>query len=505
MNNSLKNSLTSLPFIKTIQDISLDLRMKVYLVGGIIRDSIPLIESVRGRGRESGAGSLDLDFAVDGDALLFGKKAGDAVKGSYFPLDKERSVSRVVVKKPEARSQKPEVNKEIILDFSRIRGEEIEDDLKHRDFTINSIAVSLSNLFGGENLILIDPTGGIKDIEKGVIRVYDKKALYDDPLRMLRAVRFESQLCFTIAGDLGHAIRENSPTIKHSAGERVRDELFKILSCKESHKYIQKLKELRLLKEIIPEIEAMENIDQGRHHKYPLWDHSLNTIKTIEMLMENLSRVFPEKYLQIEDMLSDMLEHGIQCREILKLSALIHDIGKPTAKRVDEYGEVRFINHEKFSVEIGGRLGERLKLGNNACNAMSSIVRNHMRPLLLSKENKVTNRAIFRFFKDTRRAGVFVCLLSIADIHATRGSGIFDDTAADIEGLVRRMIDFYLDDFVKQVDSPLLSGDEVMERLGLKSGPDIGEILKEIEDRRAEGIISNKEEAINFITRFRRK
>jgi poly(A) polymerase len=507
MNNSLKNSLTSLPFIKTIQDISLDLKMKVYLVGGIIRDEIigsqqsaRPIHRMGAPSRQSKTSDLDIDFAVDGDALLFGKKAGDAVKGSYFPLDEERSVSRVVIKGARGRGQ----GADVILDFSRIRGKGIEDDLKLRDFTINSIAVSLNNLFGGEDFILIDPAGGIEDIEKKVIRVYDKKALYDDPLRMLRAVRFESQLCFTIAGDLEHAIGENSSKLIHSAGERIRDEFFKILSCKESHKYIQKLKELRVLKEIIPEIEAMENLDQGRHHKYPLWDHSLNTVKTIEMLMENLRRVFPEKYIQIEDMLSDMLEHGIQCREILKLSALIHDIGKPAAKRVDEDGEVRFINHEKFSVEIGGRLGERLKLGNNACNMMLTIVRNHMRPLLLSKENKVTNRAIFRFFKDTRMAGVFICLLSIADIHATRGSGIFDDTAADIEGLARRMIDFYFDDFVKQADSPLLSGDEVMERLGLKSGPEIGEILKEIEEHRAEGIISNKEEAMNFITQFRR-
>ncbi len=495
MNNSLKKSLASLPFIKVIQDISRDLKMKAYLAGGIIRDAI-IIEAI---GQESGAGSIDLDFIVDGDALLFGKKAGDAANGSYFPLDEERSVSRVVIKKPEVRSQKSEVHNEIILDFSKIRGNRIEDDLKSRDFTINSIAVGLSNLFGGKELNLIDPTGGIKDIEKRVIRSYDKKAIDDDPVRMLRAVRFESRLGFTIDGALETIIKENGLKLRNSSGERVRDELFNILSCKESYKHIQRLKDLCLLKEIIPEIEAMENLGQGRHHRHPLWEHSLSTFKTLETVMDNLSKFFPDRHLQIEEMLSDVLEHGISCLEILKLSALIHDIGKPMAKRADGHGEVRFINHEKFSVEIGERLGERLKLGNNARNMMLSVVKNHMRPLLLSKENKATNRAIFRFFRDAQRAGVFVCLLGIADIHAARGSGIFDDTADDIKGLAGRMIDFYFDDFLMQIDSPLLSGNEIMKGLGLNAGPEIGEILKEIEEERAEGIISSKEDALRFI------
>ncbi|MEK6590756.1 MAG: HD domain-containing protein [Nitrospinota bacterium] len=509
MDNKLRDILISLPYIKTVKDISDYYNMNVFLVGGIIRDSIISTffhSDIFPKRNESRQQVLDLDFATGGDALVFGKKVGDSVNGSYFPLDKERSVSRVVIKSP---SFPPLIRGSegglIILDFSRIRGEGIEDDLRKRDFTINSIAISLNNLFSNNELKLIDPTGGIKDIEERVIRMYDKNVIDDDPLRMLRAIKFESRLGFTMDSLLEVLIEENGYKLKNSSGERVRDELFNILSRRESYRYIQKLKELLLLRDIIPEIDTMDRDftsvpEQERHYRYLLWDHSLNTLKTIEILLENLSNIFFKRHQQIDGILSSLLEHGISCKEILKLSALMHDAGKPQARIVNKSGEWQFINHEIIGAEMGEKLGQRLKLGNNAIKIMTSIIKNHMRPILLSRERIVTNRAIFRFFRDTQRDGVLICLLSIADIHATRGSGIFDDVAEDIEGLVKRMLDFYFEDFTKQIGSPLISGNEIMERLGIKSGKEIGEILKNIEEYRAEGVILNKEDALKFIT-----
>ena len=505
VNSKLTDNIKSLPFVRTVKTVSDELDVEVYLVGGIVRDMI--IEEAGGL--ESGVGSLDIDFAIDGDALQFGKRVGDAVKGSYFPLDEERSVSRVVVKKPEARSQKPEVYEEIILDFSKIRGNSIEDDLRLRDFTINAVALNLDDLFKDDALHYIDPTGGISDIRNRVIKVYDKGVIDDDPLRMLRAIRFESQLDFLIDDKLEILIKENGYKIKKTSGERIRDELFNILSGDKSHIYIQRLKDLSLLKEIIPEITppsipplqkgGVRGVEQGRHRKYFLWEHSINTLKTLEVLIENLQRKFPDRYMQLYEMLSNVLEHEISAKEVLKLASLIHDIGKPLTKELDKNGNVHFINHEKISADIAEKLCRRLRLGNNICKAMTAMVRNHMMPILLSNEKKVGNRAIFRFFRDTNEAGVLICLLSIADINATRGSGIFDDTAEDIEGLVKRMIDYYFEDFIRQINSPLISGDEIMERLKLKSGPEIGELLKEIEEQRAEGIISDKEDALKFL------
>ena len=508
MNNKFIDNIKSLPFIKTVKAVSDEINVEVYLVGGIVRDIIIAQGSVQNQFQDNG---LDIDFAIDGDALLFGKRVGDAVKGSYFPLDEERSVSRVVVKQSEHTShQSPVKGDEVILDFSRIRGEGIEDDLKLRDFTINSIAISLDNLFDSRDLNYIDPTGGISDINNKVIRVYDKGVIDDDPLRMLRAIRFESQLDFLIDDKLEILIKENGYKIKKTSGERIRDELFNILSGDKSHIYIQRLKDLSLLKEIIPEITppsipplqrggAGGGLEQGRHHKYFLWEHSINTLKTLEVLIENLQRKFPDRYIQLYEMLSNVLEQGISAKEAVKLSSIMHDIGKPLTKELDKNGNVHFINHEKLSADITEKLCQRLRLGNNICKTMTTIVRNHMRPILLSNEKKVTNRAIFRFFRDTNEAGVLICLLSIADINATRGSGIFDDTAEDIEGLVKRVIDYYFKDFIRQINSPLISGDEIMKRLNLKSGPGIGELLKEIEEMRAEGIISNTEEAIKFL------
>lgn len=500
INNRLRNNFISLPFIGSVKDISEKLQIKIYLVGGIIRDMI-MNESLQiALFPANKKQIIDMDFVVTGDALSFGRKVGDAISGSYFPLDEGRSVSRVVIKQSLVTShQSPVKREEIILDFSKMRGENIEDDLKVRDFTINSIAVNLDDLVSCEEINLIDPTGGVGDMDRKIIRTYDKRVLDDDPLRMLRAVRFESQLGFVMDNSLETFIKGNGYKLRNSSGERIREEFFNILSCNGTYRYIQRLKDLYLLKEIIPEIESMENLEQGRFHKYLLWDHSLNTLRNLEMLMENLYRIFPDRYLQIGDILSGELEHGINCRGILKLAALIHDTGKVQTRITDENGEVRFINHENISADNGERLAQRLKLGSRACRIMGSIIKNHMRPLLLSREKKVTNRAVLRFFTECRKAGVLICLLSMADIHATMGSGIFDDLSGDIEGLVKRMLEFYFEDFIKMIDSPLVSGDEIIENLGLKSGPEIGEILKNIEEWRAEGIISNKDEAINYL------
>ncbi|MEK6545195.1 MAG: HD domain-containing protein [Nitrospinota bacterium] len=499
INNRLRNNFISLPFIGSVKDISEKLQIKIYLVGGIIRDMI-MNESLQiALFPANKKQIIDMDFVVTGDALSFGRKVGDAISGSYFPLDEGRAVSRVVIKKQGVRGKGQGEGEEIILDFSKMRGENIEDDLKVRDFTINSIAVNLDDLVSCEEINLIDPTDGVGDMDRKIIRTYDKRVLDNDPLRMLRAVRFESQLGFVMDNSLETFIKGNGYKLRNSSGERIREEFFNILSCNGTYRYIQRLKDLYLLKEIIPEIESMENLEQGRFHKYLLWDHSLNTLRNLEMLMENLYRIFPDRYLQIGDILSGELEHGINCRGILKLAALIHDTGKVQTRITDENGEVRFINHENISADNGERLAQRLKLGSRACRIMGSIIKNHMRPLLLSREKKVTNRAILRFFTECRKAGVLICLLSMADIHATMGSGIFDDLSGDIEGFVKRMLEFYFEDFIKIIDSPLISGDEIIERLGLKAGPEIGEILKNIEEWRAEGIISHKDEAINYL------
>lgn len=477
LSKGILNSLKIASLLKDIDSLSKDLKKEVYLVGGIVRDFI------LGMVKEN-----EMDIAVEGDVKVFGEELARRISGSFFCLDKKRSLFRVVLKKGEEFVQ---------IDIVGFREGMIEEDLLLRDFTVNSLAVKLKDILEEKEVSVIDPSEGIKDIQNKIIRVKDEKILEDDPLRLLRGIRFLT-LGFHLEERTEKFIKAKSHLIKTVSPERIKEELFKIFLFPKSSYFIQKLYKLNLLEFLFQEIKSLENISIGEGKRYNLWKHSLNTLIFLEEIFDSLEFLFPHYFDWLKVHLKEEVEANISKKEIAKFCALFHDIGKPKTMTEDNQGNRRFFEHEKVGAEIGKNFGLGLKMSNRSVDSIKKIILNHLRPLHMSKAEKLSERAFFRFFKDIGKEGVEVCLIALADAKATLKEGR-DLNNTDVSGVIDRLFDYYLNRYIKFEEKPLIRGKDLINLYGIKPGPIFGEILREIQEARGSGIIIDRNEALKYI------
>ena len=249
--------------------------VKSYLVGGFVRD-VPL-------GRET----ADIDIAVAADGVEIAQKIASALGGRFVLLDKVNRVGRVVVADKEAPSGRWE------LDFSTFQGS-IEHDLARRDFTIDAMAVDLKELAKGyADVHLIDPFNGWADLKQGVIRVVAETAFQSDAVRLLRAVRLAAELGFSIDSQTEALIRRNCHLIADVAGERVREELLRLLAAPHSERFLPYLDELGLVTAIIPELAETKGVEQPKEHFWDVFDHSIETVIAVDFLLRREAGSMP--------------------------------------------------------------------------------------------------------------------------------------------------------------------------------------------------------------------
>ncbi len=460
--------------IKSLARAAEETSSTLYLVGGYIRDAI------LGRERRG----QDLDLVVCGDALSLAKSLAKRWGGTLVPLD--AGTFRVVMEIEEGHYE---------IDISSLRGSGIEEDLKVRDFTIDSIAI---RLYPPEPY-LIDPLGGLQDIERRVVRASSPTVFQEDPLRLLRAIRLSGELGFSIDEGTYKAIREGAPMLSRVAPERVRDELFRILALEPSAPYIRILDEVHLLVAAMPQAAEMKGLRQSSPHQLPLWEHSLRTMERLEALLDGLENWLPNYAESIKAGLAKRLEGEIQRRSFLKLVALLHDIGKPRTFKEEPDGKIRFLDHEEVGSGLIGNVLASLRLGRKATSLGVGLVKAHLRPLQLRLAPRVSDRARFRFFRDLGEMAGEVLLLSMADIEATTGEEGTD--AERHRGFTKDMLDYYYCHFRRAEAMPLIKGDEVIEAFGLKSGPFIGFLLERVQEEAASGRIRGKGEALEYLRR----
>lgn len=449
----------------------------LYLVGGYLRDRLS---------SQAPRSKIELDLVMWGEAPPFARELAEAGNGTLIPLD--RDTIRALVSLAGATVQ---------IDISRPKGDTIDADLAARDFTVNAIAMKIDPGLQNATMTIFDPTGGLDDLRWGRLRAVTPSAFAQDPLRMIRAVRLATQLDFTIEESTQVAIIERAPLLGTVAGERVRDELFRIIERAPAAPSIQSLDHLRLLKVLVPEIEAIKAVPASPPHRLPLWEHSLETLRSAELLLGSLGDLFPDDVSWLSERLERELEAGITEAAILKLAALLHDIGKPETRTVQPDGRVRFLGHEEAGLPIAARLCERLRLGKQASALIQQIVRQHLRPLHLSREATVTERAKYRLLRELGEAAPTVLLHSWADLRATIGEG--EQELTRHERFLREALRFYQRDFLPSKTSPVLRGDELIEVFGLEPGPFVGLVLERLREAQATGLVTSRQQGLAYL------
>jgi len=434
-------------------------KLPCYVVGGYVRDRL--------LNRESS----DIDIMVEGDAISYARLLGNEIGVPTVVEFKEFGTARIPYKKFEI--EVSSARSESYTKESRnpkVKFSTFEDDMSRRDFTINAIAASIHPDSFGQ---LHDPFGGIKDLHKGVIITpLDPDATFsDDPLRMLRAIRFSAQLDFVIAPILIDSISRMKDRIKIISWERITNEIIKILKTQKPSRGFYALRDTGLLDILFPEFSIMQGIDiiQGMSHK----DVFIHTLQVIDNAAE----------------LSSKME--------VRFAALVHDIAKPQTKRFIDGKGWTYHAHEVVGMSLMRKLSKKMKLSNGLTDYLCKLIKLHLRPISLAK-NGVSDSAIRRLIVETGEDIDDLMILCRADITTKNEKKIkqYLNNFVKVEEMVK---DVKLRDELRSFQSPV-RGAEIMRKFNLKPGKDVGRIKRAIEDAILDGVIKNDYgEAIEFM------
>jgi poly(A) polymerase len=441
---------------------------RAYLCGGSVRDLI------LGRPEPQ---VPDLDLAVDGSAFALGRDLAEAVGGRFVPLDEPHDTARVV-------------SRQATIDLAGLRAPTIEADLLARDYTINALALSL-DLTGP----LLDPGGGLNDLARGVIRHLSRANLEADPLRLIRAFRFMSQLGFTIVAETMALIADLAGLAVRPAVERTLAELHLLFEAPGAGPALGALDEAGLLAALFPELEAGRGLTQNEAHHLGVREHLIETVVQAAALLEGPDDSFAQAIRAYA---------GPRRRQVL-WAALFHDAGKPETRRTLERAEgpwATFYQHESAGERLFRETARRLGLSRADTAIIARLIKLHMRPwhlANLAREGRLTDRALNRMVIAAGDDLVGLFILARADARAAQGPLQPPDLEAEIDDLFRASL-IRWDEIVRDaLDRPLLNGLQVMEILGLESGPRVGRVLAALKEARLDGLIDDIEQARQWL------
>ncbi len=463
----------------------------IWLVGGVPRDHL------------LGRVSRDFDFVVAGEARALARRFADQLGGAYYALDRERDIGRVIMTGGE--------ENRITFDFARLWGTTIEDDLRGRDFTINAIAVRLSAPY-----TWIDPLGGARDLKEKIVKTCSSHSLADDPVRALRAVRFALSFGFQIANETKEGIARVKGAFDSVSSERIRDEIMQICSMPQTGKAFRLLDYMGIMESIFPELGGMREIEFPPPDEINALEHTLAVLERLGDLLTVLDPIHDPQAAGnllwadvalrlgrfrnlLADYLARYLSHANQARQILFFAALCHAAG--LSGGVDH--ETPYLlgkTEAENGARIAGALGRRLRLSNTEVVLVERVVRHQGAFEDLGFEQPPSSRAIYRFFRSTREAGVEVVLLALASFVGARAARLSQDRWAQRVGLARTLLGAFFENRQRVVDPPqLIDGDDVMRVLHLEPGPVIGELLEVVREAQAAAEVSTRSEAFTLV------
>lgn len=480
-----------------------------YLVGGFVRDML------------LGRDTHDIDIVIAANALQIAPKVAAALGGKYVLLDEINDIARVVL----MNNVDPAKDK-WELDFSTLKGD-IEHDLAQRDFTIDAMAVDLGMFIpdllptpSSEASVtksserhevalrpstLIDPFQGWDDLRRGVIRAVDESVFESDAARLLRAIRLTAELGFSIDSETELLIRQYCHLITGVAGERVREELLRILAV--PGQPLAYLDELGLLTAMIPELIQTKGVEQPVVHFWDVFDHSIQLVTAIDFILRQGTWEYAGQEVlapvpwsaALSQHFDQEVSNGSTRRSLLKLAALLHDIAKPQTKAIDEDGRARFIGHPGKGAVIATGILERLRFSNREIKLVEAMVEHHLRPTQMSQVRLPSHRAIYRYFRDTGEAGIDILFLSLADHLATRGPHLDPAQWQEHAKIVDYVLAKHSEKESLTVPPKLIDGHDLINIFHLNPGPEIGEFLEGVREAQAAGEVVTRQEAMDYL------
>ena len=450
---------------KVCTDISSKTGTPSYVVGGYVRDSL--------LSRETN----DIDVMVEGDVIEFSNALAEGLNVKNiieFP-----DFCTVLVPYSEMNIHVASARKESYREKSRkpeVKPCSLEEDLSRRDFTINSMAASLMERNFGE---IYDPFGGIKDLQKKIlITPLDPDTTFkDDPLRILRGVRFAAQLNFNLTPFIQDSIIKQKKGLDFISKERITEELTKILKTKKPSIGLQLLKDLDLYPFVFPEIDELGGVEiiDGQGHK-DVFFHTLEVV-------DNAAK------------LSNKME--------IRFAALVHDIAKPRTKKFYKKRGWTYYGHEELGMHMIKKIAKRMKISNDLRDYLMLLTRLHLRPIALAKEG-VSDSAVRRVMFEAGEHNDDLMILCRADI-TTKNSRKIKEYLNNFDRVEALMKDVKLRDEMRNFKSPV-SGAVIMKEFDLKPGREVGKLKSLIENAIIDGEIKNEyDEAFEYLKKIKEK
>src|SRR5215208_3982925 len=425
------------PLLDRVRGILPD--QEIHLVGGAVRDM--LLNRL----------SHDLDLALPSNGISLARRVANALDADFMVLDGERDTGRVIVTEPDGTRS--------FLDFATYRGKDLDEDLHARDFTINAIAFDL------HKQALIDPLNGASDLHAKLVRACAPTSLSDDPVRILRAVRQAAAFDFKIELETRKAMKEAASLLPKVSPERQRDELFKILEGSKPEASMRALEILGIYPYLLPELSALKGVQQSPPHMYDVWEHTLSVLGYLEKILSALAVGYSAddtndlftglltlRIGRFREQFATHFAHSLNTdrsvRAALFFAALYHDVQKPATKSLDESLRIRFFDHEVKGAEVVAERARAFNLSNDEVERIKLIVQHHMRfhfftSRLEGDKQEPSRKAIYRFFRDTGKAGIDLVLLGLADLRGTQGSALAQDTWTAALDVARTLLENY--------------------------------------------------------------
>jgi tRNA nucleotidyltransferase/poly(A) polymerase len=428
--------------------------IEAYVVGGFVRDAL------------LGLTDRDIDILVVGDGIGFARRVAERL-GVSTVVTYER-FGTAIVPLSEGKLEFVGARKERYLPDSRnpvVAGGTLRDDLLRRDFTVNALAVSInSDRYG----TLYDPMGGEADLQQRLLRTPQdpERTFEDDPLRIMRALRFASQLRFTIDKRCLDAIMAMKDRLSIVSQERITEEFMKVLNTSLPSIGLRLMHETGVMEVVFPEIAQMAGVDQRRdHHHKDVFLHTCTVVDNVARISDN---------------------------QWLRFAALVHDIAKPRTKAFQEGVGWTFHGHEEIGARMMKRVFHRMKLPLDPLPYVEKLIRLHLRPMVLVDEN-ITDSAVRRLVFEAGNDIDDLMILCRADI-TSKNPSLVSRYLRNYEKVMEKIAEVEEKDRLRNWQPPV-GGDEIMSICGITPGRKVGELKRAIEEAILDGKIPNEHDA----------